>query len=64
VGRGGLDVGDDERIVKKGDFYRIPGNVPHGDTCIGEEPFVMLDIFSPVCEDLIAELKELPRKQG
>lgn len=57
-GKARLKIGDDERIVQKGDFYCIPANVPHSDTCLGEEPFVMLDIFYPVREDFIAKLKE------
>jgi len=57
AGKAKLRIGDEERIVQKGDFYRIPGNVPHGDTCIGDEPFVMLDIFYPVREDFIEKLK-------
>jgi quercetin dioxygenase-like cupin family protein len=42
AGKGVLRIGDEERIVQKGDFYCIPANVPHSDTCIGDEPFVML----------------------
>ena len=52
-GKAVLRIGDEERVVEKGDFYCIPADVPHGDTCIGEEPFVMLDIFYPVREDFI-----------
>ena len=48
-----LTIGDESRHVRKGDFYCIPANVPHGDTTIGDEPFVMLDIFHPVREDFI-----------
>ena len=48
-----LTIGDESRHVRKGDFYCIPANVPHGDTAIGDEPFVMLDIFHPVREDFI-----------
>lgn len=57
-GKAQLKIGDEERIVQKGDFYCIPANVPHSDTCIGEEPFVMLDIFYPVRKDFITKLKE------
>ncbi len=57
-GRALLRIGDEEREVKKGDFFCIPSNVPHGDTCIGEEPFVMLDIFYPIREDFLEKLKE------
>jgi hypothetical protein len=48
AGKAKLRIGDGERIVQKGDFYCTPANVSHGDTCIGDEPFVMLDIFYPV----------------
>ncbi len=55
-GKAKLQIGDEEKIVKKGDFYCIPSHVEHGDTCIGDEPFVMLDIFYPVREDFIEKL--------
>ncbi|NVM37152.1 MAG: cupin domain-containing protein [Candidatus Lokiarchaeota archaeon] len=48
-----LRIRNEERIVKKGDFYCIPSNTPHGDTCIGDEPFVMLDIFYPLRKDFL-----------
>lgn len=51
-----LRIGSEERVVKQGDFYCIPAHVPHGDTCLGEEPFVMLDIFYPVREDFLEKL--------
>ena len=57
-GKATLRIGDQEQVVKKGDFYCIPSDVPHSDTCIGDEPFVMLDIFYPVREDFIARLKQ------
>jgi quercetin dioxygenase-like cupin family protein len=59
-GKARLCIGDEERIVQKGDFYCIPSNVPHSDTCLGEEPFVMLDVFYPVREDFIRKLKQPP----
>ncbi|MFX1553530.1 MAG: cupin domain-containing protein [Promethearchaeota archaeon] len=52
-------MGDEERIVKKGDFYRIPSNTPHGDTCISDEPFIMLDIFCPLRKDFIKNLERI-----
>jgi quercetin dioxygenase-like cupin family protein len=58
AGKASLRIGDEELIVKKGDFYCIPANVLHGDTCIGDEPFIMLDIFYPVREDFIEKLKQ------
>jgi quercetin dioxygenase-like cupin family protein len=56
-GRAVLRIGDEEQIVEKGDFYCIPGGVPHSDTCLSDEPFVMLDIFYPVREDFIEKLE-------
>ncbi len=58
AGKAKLMIGDEERIVEKGDFYCIPGGVEHTDTTIGDEPFVMLDIFYPVREDFIQKLSE------
>lgn len=55
-GRARLTIGEKERLVEKGDFYCIPANVPHSDVCIGDEPFVMLDIFYPVREDFVARV--------
>ena len=62
AGKAVLRIGEQERVVQKGDFYCIPANVPHGDTCIGDEPFVMLDIFYPVREDFIEKLNQSSKK--
>ncbi|MCW4045129.1 MAG: cupin domain-containing protein [Candidatus Bathyarchaeota archaeon] len=51
-----LKIGEEERVVKKGDFYCIPASTPHSDVCIGDEPFVMLDVFYPLREDFIKKL--------
>ncbi len=56
AGKAVLRVGDEERMVEQGDFFCIPAKVPHDDTCIGDEPFVMLDIFYPVREDFVEKL--------
>lgn len=56
-GKAQLKIGDEERIVRNGDFYCILAYLPHSDTYIGEEPFVMLDIFYPVRTDFITKLK-------
>jgi quercetin dioxygenase-like cupin family protein len=63
VGKAKLRIGDQERIVQKGDFYCIPAEVPHSDTCIGDVPFIMLDIFFPVREDFIEKLKKESKKE-
>ncbi len=64
AGKATLRIGNEERIVQKGYFYCIPANVPHSDTCIGDEPFVMLDIFYSVREDFIEKLKQSSDVQG
>lgn len=62
-GKAQMWIGNEKRIIKKGDFYCIPANVPHGDTCIGDKPFVMLDIFNPVRETFIEKLKQQNKKK-
>lgn len=57
-GKAKLRIGDEERIVKNGDFYCIPANISHSDTAIGDEPFIMLDVFYPVREDFIEKCKQ------
>jgi quercetin dioxygenase-like cupin family protein len=51
-----LTIGREERLVEKGDFYCIPSGVPHSDVCLGDEPFVMLDVFYPSRDDFLAKL--------
>lgn len=63
-GRALLRIGEEEREVGPGDFYCIPGGVPHGDTTIGDEPFVMLDIFYPVRKGFLARLNLEGEKLG
>jgi len=52
-----LRIGGEEKHVKKGDFYCIPADMPHGNTTIGDDPFVMLDVFYPVREDFIDRVR-------
>jgi quercetin dioxygenase-like cupin family protein len=40
-------------IVKAGEFYQIPGNVPHAERNDCSEPAVLVDFFSPIREDLL-----------
>ena len=61
-GKALLKIGGEERVIQKGDFYCIPANVAHSDTTIGDDPFVMLDIFYPVRTDFI-EKYENTQKQ-
>jgi quercetin dioxygenase-like cupin family protein len=62
AGKAKLRIGDEERMAQKGDFYCIPANVPHSDTCMSDEPFVMLDIFYPIREDFVKKLEHAKQK--
>ena len=45
-----LTIGDESRIIGKGDSYCIPGNTPHSARSVNG-PARALDIFHPVRED-------------
>ncbi|KKL69079.1 hypothetical protein LCGC14_2118530 [marine sediment metagenome] len=62
-GEAKLKIGDEERHVKKGDLYCIPSDTPHSDTCLGNEPFIMLDIFYPIRNDFLRKLKNKQKIQ-
>ena len=51
VTRGAIEftIGDRVAVLRAGDAYVIPGNVPHG--CQALEESVAIDIFSPVREE-------------
>jgi quercetin dioxygenase-like cupin family protein len=57
AGKAKLKIENEERLVEKGDFFCIPSNTPHSDECIGDEPFVMLDIFYPIRKDFLRRVK-------
>jgi quercetin dioxygenase-like cupin family protein len=42
-------LGDRTVVIRSGEGYLIPGNVPHG--CLAIEPSVAVDVFSPVREE-------------
>ncbi len=48
-----MAVGEERRMLKKGDAYLAPGNVPHGRAKVSNKQVRMLEIFSPPREDLI-----------
>lgn len=49
-GRATFTIGGESRELRKGDLYRIPGNVLH-KVVVHEEPTRALDIFSPPRDD-------------
>jgi quercetin dioxygenase-like cupin family protein len=45
-----LTVGEETKLVRPGDLYLIPGDVPHSAK-VGSMPTRLVDIFSPVREE-------------
>ena len=43
-------VGKEERQIKKGDFFRVPANVPHGAQILSSS-VRLIDVFTPPRED-------------
>jgi len=48
-----LTIGNEKQIVKKGEFYIIPGGVEH-KVVTGNKPAKALDIFSPPREEYMS----------
>lgn len=54
-------IGDEVVTLSAGDVWRIRKNVPHGATVvIGNEPAVMLDVYSPRREEYVAAANKPP----
>jgi quercetin dioxygenase-like cupin family protein len=49
-GEATFTVGGETRLLRQGDYYAIPGDVPHG-VVAGPGGAVCLDIFSPPREE-------------
>ena len=52
-----LTIGDESRVLSKGEAYVIPGGTPHAARSVGG-PCRALDIFSPVREDYARGMNE------
>ena len=46
-GEGLVTVGDEERVLRKGDIVAIPKNIVHGVVNPYKKPLIMLDILAP-----------------
>ena len=56
-----MTLGDDVITLSAGDVCRIKRNVPHGGTVVvGNEPAVMLDVYSPPRDEYVAAAKTPP----
>lgn len=43
-------IGGEERVLRPGEMWRIPGGVPHS-AIAGDQPVRALDVFYPIRED-------------
>jgi len=41
-----MTIGDETKLLQKGDMYRVPPNITHGGLT-HNEPALILDVFSP-----------------
>lgn len=48
-----MTIGNETRVLRKGDYYYIPRGTPHGSRTL-DVPVRMLDLFSPPRDDLQA----------
>lgn len=48
-----MTIGDEKKIIKKGDGYYVPPHVLHGCVCL--EPGMLIDVFSPLREDFLSK---------
>ena len=46
-----MTIGDEKRIIRKGDGFFVPPNVLHGCVCV--EAGMLIDCFSPMREDFV-----------
>ena len=53
-GRAEFIIDGEKRIAKAGDLLHFPSNIRHGATMLDEE-VVLIDIFSPIREDFLAD---------
>lgn len=46
-----MTIGDETKIIRKGDGYFVPSNVVHGVKCL--EAGMLVDAFSPMRKDFL-----------
>ena len=57
AGRMRLTVGDQQKEVAPGDIWYVPPNVVHGGELLGDEPVIFVDVFTPIREEVLAEMQ-------
>lgn len=48
-----MTIGDEVKILSKGDGYYVPPFIEHGCTCI--QSGLLIDVFSPIREDFLVK---------
>lgn len=48
-----MTIGDEKKIIRKGDGFYVPPHVMHGTVCL--EPGMLIDVFSPLREDFLTQ---------
>lgn len=46
-----MTIGNEKKIIRKGDGYYVPPHTVHGCVCL--EPGMLIDAFSPLREDFL-----------
>lgn len=46
-----ITIADETRILRTGDTYYLPPNVPHGAVCL--QAGLLVDVFTPLREDFV-----------
>jgi len=46
-----MTIGDEKKVIRKGDGYFVPPNVLHGCVCL--EAGMLIDCFTPMREDFV-----------
>jgi quercetin dioxygenase-like cupin family protein len=49
-----MTIGNDKRIIRKGDGYYVPPHIMHGCVCL--EAGMLVDVFSPHREDFLNQV--------
>lgn len=46
-----MTIGEEKKIIRKGDGYYVPPHAIHGCVCV--EPGILIDVFTPLREDFL-----------
>lgn len=58
-----FEIAGERRVLRPGEVYSVPPNVPHGARAMGGKPCVALDAFTPRREDFMALARGVQAQQ-